>query len=77
MTVDVTVAKAGDVVRIQLFTTAYRKINEIVLSSLPVGMTPVQLVLRDMKGKLLANGVYYIRVISGSAITIGKLMVLR
>jgi len=71
------VAKAGDSVRIQLFTTAYRKISETVLTALPAGVTPVQVVLRDRKGKLLSNGVYYIRVVSGEAVSIGKLVILR
>jgi len=75
--VNVTVARAGDEVRIQLFTTAYRKISETVLTTLPVGVTPVSVVLRDKKGRLLSNGVYYIRVISGDTVSIGKLIILK
>jgi len=75
--VNVTVARAGDEVRIQLFTTAYRKISETVLTSLPMGVTPVSVALRDMKGRTLSNGIYYIRVLSGGTVSIGKLVVLR
>jgi hypothetical protein len=64
-------------VRIQLFTTAYRKVAETVLTTLPAGVTPVRVVLRDMKGKRLSNGVYYLRVMTGDAESIGKLVVLR
>jgi len=60
-----------------LFTTAYRKIGETVMTHLPVGVTPVSVVLRDKKGGALANGVYYIRVESGGSTSIGKLVVLR
>ena len=67
----------GSEVRIQLFTTAYRKINEIVLRDLPAGISTVKLQLRDVKGKRLANGVYYVRVLAGRSEAIGKLVILR
>jgi hypothetical protein len=73
----VNVSRAGEPVRIQLFTTAYRKVAETVRTTLPVGVSPVKVVLRDMKGKRLSNGVYYVRLVTGDAESIGKLVVLK
>jgi len=75
--VNVTVARAGDEVRIQLFTTAYRKISETTLTTLPVGVTPVSVVLRDKKGGALSNGVYYLRIITPQGVGIGKMIILK
>jgi hypothetical protein len=75
--IKVWIASRSDVVRIQLFTTAYRKINEFVLTGLSVGFTPVKVPLRDKKGKMLADGVYYLRVITPQGSVIRKLLVLR
>jgi len=77
VSVNVSVANAGDVVRIQLFTTAYRKISETSLATLPLGVTPVKVALRDRKGRRLANGVYFLRVLNGDSEFVGKLLILR
>jgi hypothetical protein len=77
VTVNVEVREPGEAVRIQVFTTAYRKVSETALATLPVGVTPVKVALRDRKGGRLSNGVYYIRVIAGAGEAVGKLAVLR
>jgi hypothetical protein len=71
------VKSSADAVLIQLFTTAYRKVNEMVLRGLPVGFTPVQVPLMDRKRKTLSNGVYYLRVITPQGSVIRKLVVLK
>ena len=76
VTVQVALSEPGPVV-LQLFTTAYRKISETTLTTLSVGVTPVKVALRDKKGEKLANGVYYLRVVSGGNASIGKVVVLR
>jgi hypothetical protein len=68
---------AGGPVIFQLFTTAYRKILETSLPSVPVGRQPVKIILRDSKGKALSNGLYYVRVITPGERAIAKLLVLR
>jgi hypothetical protein len=60
-----------------VFTTAYRKILEENLGSMPAGMNNVALTLRDSKGKPLANGVYYLVVTTEEGRAIGKLVIMR
>ncbi len=76
VTVGVTLLEPGTA-QVQLFTTAYRKMRETTLTALPMGFTPARIVLRDREDKPLANGVYFIRVISGDQISIGKLVIRR
>ena len=64
-------------VDIQIFTTAFRKINEIRLAQVPAGVTDYSLNLADRWGKPLANGFYYVIVTIDGKRTIGKLLILR
>lgn len=64
-------------VRAMVFTTAYRKVNEMVWSDLPVGVNPLKLPIRGSNGEALANGVYHLRVITSRGNDLAKLIVLR
>ena len=71
------VTEAGERGMIQVFTTAYRKVNEMTLTALPVGVSPVKVSLRDKKGRLLSNGCYYLVLTTDNGRSIGKLIILR
>ena len=82
-------------VKLQVFTTAYRKIMEKDLGPMQAGgginassvratagnligrNNTVLLELKDAKGKPLANGVYYIVVLTEKGKAIGKFLILR
>ncbi|HVZ79371.1 MAG TPA: cellulase family glycosylhydrolase [bacterium] len=62
-------------VRVQIFTTAFRKVREDAYSNLTYG--PVTLELRDAWGTPLASGLYYVAVQTKSGRSVGKLLILR
>jgi hypothetical protein len=64
-------------INIQIFTAAFRKVNEIKLMQIPAGVTDYSLNLADRWGKSLANGLYYIVVTIDGKRTVVKLLVLR
>ena len=68
---------AGDDVRLELFTTAFRKVMEKRLGSLPMGVQQASFDLKDNKGTPLASGIYYLVISSGSHRSVGKLLLLR
>ena len=72
----VTLPSTGQV-QISVFTTAFRRVNEITISNVPVGTTDVALPLTDQQGTSLANGLYYVVVRTSQGRFIAKLMVLR
>lgn len=63
-------------VRVELFTTNFRKVQDETYPSLPAG-TAVTVSLTGKAGNPLANGVYYVVVTVNGQRTIGKLLVLR
>ena len=63
--------------KIEIYTTAYRRIASMNVGAAPVGIQNYQLPLRDLKGKKLSNGVYYVVVTSNTGSAIGKLMILK
>jgi hypothetical protein len=63
-------------VRIEIFTAAFRKVQDEVFTNIPSG-TAVTIALTDRMGSPLANGVYYIVVTTSRGRAIGKLMILR
>jgi uncharacterized repeat protein (TIGR01451 family) len=70
---------AGEV-KVQVFTTAYRKVLEKSLGSMKAGTGSSNvrsLELRDLKGKKLANGVYYLVVATHQGKAIGKFLIVR
>jgi len=75
--VSVTLNQSAKVMTIQLFTTAYRKIGESTVNDVPVGIHSYPLPIKDLKGKQLANGVYYVVVTTSAGRAVGKLMILK
>jgi hypothetical protein len=64
-------------ISISLYTTAFRKVNEMVLGQLPAGTSNIPITLTDMSGKPLANGLYYVVVEINGQRSITKLLVIR
>jgi hypothetical protein len=62
--------------KIQIFTTAFRKVLEIPVHA-QNGGTDLSFELKDSKGNLLASGLYYIVLINDQGKQILKLLVLR
>jgi hypothetical protein len=60
-----------------VFTTAFRKVNEVVWSDLPAGVNPLKMPIRGTTGEALANGVYHLRVITSRGDDLTPLIVLR
>lgn len=75
--VSVTLNQSAKSMKIDLFTTAYRKILEETVLDVPLGTNYHSLVLKDKAGKPLANGVYYIVVTTTSGKAVGKLVILK
>jgi hypothetical protein len=67
--------KVSDV-KVQIFTLAFRKVNETMFSQVQPGVR-VTVNLTDFSSKPLANGLYYIRVITDEGRMIAKLMIIR
>jgi hypothetical protein len=63
-------------VKVQIFTVAFRMVQEQVLPQVPAG-ADVSIELKDKSGMPLASGLYYIRVMVDGKHNIGKLMILR
>ncbi len=63
-------------VKVQIWTTAFRKVRDAFFPQQPVGLGPV-LTLKDNWGNNLADGLYYVRVLVAGKSTLVKLIVLR
>jgi hypothetical protein len=63
-------------VKVQIFTTAFRKVQEKNYPNQPVGI-PISITLTDREGIPLASGLYYVVVTTPQGRTIGKLLILR
>jgi hypothetical protein len=63
-------------VKVQVFTTAFRKVQEQDHSQVPVG-ADLTVDLSDKWGTPLASGVYYVVLQTSSGRSVVKLMVLR
>ncbi len=63
-------------VEVEIFTTAFRKVQEETFPNVPSG-TAVRVQLTDRWGTPLANGLYYVVVIVDGHRSFGKLLVLR
>ncbi|HVZ80587.1 MAG TPA: FlgD immunoglobulin-like domain containing protein [bacterium] len=77
ISVQITLIQPESDVKLTVFTTAFRKVNEMDLGALPIGVYQVGLSLRDKAGADLANGLYYIVVHSSEGRFIGKLLISR
>jgi hypothetical protein len=62
-------------VKVQLFTTAFRKVQENDYSTLPYG--PIKVLMQDDWGKPLASGLYYVVITVNDHRSITKLLLLR
>ncbi len=60
---------------LSLFTTAFRKINEIEYKDLPAGGVVLSLPTKDKYGVNLANGLYYLVVKTKAGKSVGKLII--
>ena len=65
-----------ETVRVELYTLAFRKVQDNTYPSLPSG-TAISLSLTGKSGNPLANGIYYVVVTVNGHRTVGKLLVLR
>jgi hypothetical protein len=63
-------------VRVELFTTAFRKVKETTLTDLEAGPQNIPISLTDNHGDPLANGLYYILVVNQQGRAVGKLLIL-
>ena len=63
-------------VRVEIFTLAFRKVQERTFQRVPEG-SDISVELRDRGGYELANGLYYVRVQVGAQHQIVKLLVMR
>ncbi len=77
MTIQITLKQSEPLVRIEIFTVSFRKVNEIDRTQVPVGVTEVPLPLMDKAGKPLSNGIYYVVVQTPQGRLVAKLLVLR
>jgi hypothetical protein len=63
-------------VRVEIYTTAFRKVEDMTFDSIPAG-TAVVVPLTGRGGNPLANGIYYLVVTTNAGKVTGKLLVLR
>lgn len=77
MVVEVNLASAQADVKVLIFTTAFRKVNEIDLGAMPPGVSDFKLDLKDRWGRDLANGLYYVVVRTSQGKLTAKLLVNR
>jgi hypothetical protein len=77
VTIQISLSSPADRVQILLYTTAFRRVNEITLPGVPAGTSNLSLPLTDRKGNPLANGLYYVVVRSPQGRFILKLLILR
>lgn len=69
------VSKATAEVKVQLFTTAFRKVQEKDFASIPNGR--MTLYMEDTWGNPLASGLYYVVVVEEGRRFMTKLLLLR
>jgi uncharacterized repeat protein (TIGR01451 family) len=77
VTIQLSLASSASQVRIEIFTLAFRRVNQITLSAVPAGIKDVTLSLTDRDGTPLANGLYFVVVNGDGQRTIEKLLILR
>ncbi len=63
-------------VRVEIFTLAFRKVNELNFSQVAPGGS-VTVPLTDRWNKPLADGLYYVVIKTGQGRSIGKLLIFR
>jgi hypothetical protein len=75
--IQLTLNQAASDITVSVFTTAFRKVNQVDYGARPVGSIALPLVTEDKWGAPLANGLYYLVVKTPGGRSVGKLMVLR
>ena len=73
----ITLSAPANQVTVSVYTTSFRRVNEIVLTNVPAGTSEETLPLTDRSGVPLANGLYYIVVHTPQGRFLSKLIVLR
>jgi len=64
-------------VRMTVYTTAYRRVGDRTVRNIPAGVRQEPLPVTDLKGRPLANGLYYVVIGLPSGPVIAKWMILR
>ncbi|MGH7738703.1 MAG: hypothetical protein ACREL1_01030 [bacterium] len=77
MTLRVGLPMAASWLKVEVFTVAFRKVNEISWMNVRPGITDVAIPLTDKRGSPLANGLYYVFARTTSERFITKLLILR
>lgn len=77
VTLQISLGAPASKVTIEVFTLAFRKVNEINLSNIPAGTLDVTLPLTDRGGIPLANGLYYVVIQTPQGRFITKLLIIR
>ncbi len=77
VTFQITLVQAEPLVRVEIFTLAFRKVNEVDFNQVPEGTMTISFNLVDRSGKPLANGLYYVVINTNQGRFIAKLLVLR
>ncbi len=67
----------ADEVVVTVYTTAFRKVNNVTAVNLPAGTSDIPLPLVDKAGVLLGDGLYYLAVKTPQGRMVLKLLVLR
>jgi hypothetical protein len=89
VTVQVALAQATDTVQLQVFTLAFRSVQDVTVTSLSPNVTAstltgvsaktwkIQIPALDKWGSPLASGLYYVVITANGKKTIGKMLILR
>jgi hypothetical protein len=71
----VSLVSSGNV-RIQIFTVAFREVEDETIPNLPAGTSKVSVPLVDREGKPLADGLYYVVITANGKRSVLKLLIL-
>jgi hypothetical protein len=63
-------------VRVQIFTTAFRKVVDETIPDVPAGTSKLPVTLVDREGRPLANGLYYVVITANGKHWVLKLLIL-
>ncbi len=77
VTVQVSLVSFAAQVKVEVFTLAFRKVNQITLFNVSAGILDISLPLTDRDGKPLANGLYYVVIQTPQGRFVTKLLVVR
>ena len=75
--IQLTLSQAADDLSVMVFTTAFRKVNQVDYGAQSAGLVTLSLVTKDKWDTPLADGLYYLVVKTPQGRSVGKLIVLR